>query len=164
MFLKIVQQPAFQITGHAVKQSFAQDRTFELWSGFMPVRHQVCADADAPLVSLQRYPTNFSFAPPDLETSFEKWAGCITPDGFQAADGFETLHIPSGTYAVFLHRGPASGAARTFGYIFSQWLPDSGYEIDVRPHFEILDKRYKHNQPDSEEEVFIPIKLRLNNP
>jgi AraC family transcriptional regulator len=41
---------------------------------------------------------------------------------------------------------------------FNNGLPDSQYLLDKRPHFEILGKKYKHNHPNSQEEVWIPIK------
>jgi AraC family transcriptional regulator len=34
------------------------------------------------------------------------------------------------------------------------------YELDDRPHFEILGDKYKNNDPNSEEEIWIPIKLK----
>jgi AraC family transcriptional regulator len=37
-------------------------------------------------------------------------------------------------------------------------LPASGYELDDRPHFEILGERYKNNDPDSEEELWFPVR------
>jgi AraC family transcriptional regulator len=41
---------------------------------------------------------------------------------------------------------------------FSTWLPDSEYRLDVRPHFEVLGEKYKNDDPESEEEIWIPIK------
>ena len=37
----------------------------------------------------------------------------------------------------------------------------SEYEFDNRPQFEILGEKYKNNAPDSEEEIWIPIKKRI---
>jgi AraC family transcriptional regulator len=34
----------------------------------------------------------------------------------------------------------------------------SGYEIDARPHFEILGSKYVNADAESEEEIWIPIK------
>jgi AraC family transcriptional regulator len=31
------------------------------------------------------------------------------------------------------------------------------FEVDDRPHFEILGIRYRNNDPNSEEEIWIPI-------
>jgi len=38
-------------------------------------------------------------------------------------------------------------------YIFSDWLPKSDYELDEKPHFEILGEKYKNDDPNSEEEI-----------
>jgi AraC family transcriptional regulator len=70
----------------------------------------------------------------------------------------KAFELPAGLYAVFLHRGPASEGQRTFQYIMGTWLPASGYELDSRPHFELLGEKYKNDLPDSEEEIWIPIK------
>lgn len=40
------------------------------------------------------------------------------------------------------------------------WLPASDYNLDNRPHFEVLGEKYKNNDPTSEEEIWIPIKLK----
>lgn len=37
-------------------------------------------------------------------------------------------------------------------------IPSSAYEVDQRPHVEILTEKYKHNDPNSEEEIWIPVK------
>jgi AraC family transcriptional regulator len=63
-------------------------------------------------------------------------------------------------YAEFIHVGPASAAPRTFGYIFGAWLPSSEYELDVRPHFEILPEGYDAFAEDAMERVLIPIRSR----
>jgi AraC family transcriptional regulator len=57
-----------------------------------------------------------------------------------------------------LHKGAASTGQKIFQYIFETWLPNSGYLLDNRPHFEILGAKYKNEDPDSEEELWIPIK------
>ena len=35
------------------------------------------------------------------------------------------------------------------------------YTLDDRPHFEILGEKYKNQDPDSEEELWIPIKPKV---
>jgi AraC family transcriptional regulator len=39
-------------------------------------------------------------------------------------------------------------------------VTNSKYLLDNRPHFETLGEKYKNEDPSSEEEVWIPIKLR----
>jgi AraC family transcriptional regulator len=72
----------------------------------------------------------------------------------------ESFTLKGGLYAVFLHKGAASTGQKTFQYIFEMWLPNSGYLLDNRPHFEILGAKYKNEDPNSEEEVWIPIKQK----
>ena len=58
----------------------------------------------------------------------------------------------------FLHRGPASEGMKTYQYIFQTWLPVSGYRLDDRPHFAVMGEKYKKEDPDSEEEIWVPVK------
>lgn len=66
------------------------------------------------------------------------------------------LVIPAGKYVVFEYKG-LSNNPEVFQYIFGDWLPNSGYQLDNRPHYEVLGEKYKNNDPDSEEEIWIPI-------
>ena len=72
----------------------------------------------------------------------------------------EAFELPGGLYAVFEYKGKASEATDTFEYIFYDWLPKSKYDLDDRPHFEILGEKYKTDDPESEEEIWIPVKLK----
>jgi AraC family transcriptional regulator len=65
-----------------------------------------------------------------------------------------------GLYAIFLHKGPASQGLKTYNYIFLNWLPESGYVLDDRPHFAIMGPKYLHEDPASEEEIWIPVKAK----
>ena len=49
---------------------------------------------------------------------------------------------------------------KIFEYIFKEWLPKSNYILDNRPHFEVLGENYKNDNADSEEEIWIPVKLK----
>jgi PhnB protein len=62
---------------------------------------------------------------------------------------------------VFLYHGAADDAANTFGYILGEWIRDSDYDLDNRPHFEILGEKYKNESPDSEEELWIPVRPKV---
>ena len=72
----------------------------------------------------------------------------------------ETFDLPGGLYAVFDYKGLSTDTA-IFNYIFNSWLPASRFHLDDRPHFEILGDKYKNGLPDSEEEIWIPIRHRL---
>ena len=72
----------------------------------------------------------------------------------------DMIEIPESIYAVFQYKGSQKNAHKAFRFIFGTWLPKSGYELDNRPHFEILGAKYKQNSDDSEEEIWIPIKKK----
>ncbi|MFD0749802.1 GyrI-like domain-containing protein [Mucilaginibacter calamicampi] len=151
--------PSKTIVGTHVTMSFIHNKTGHLWQSFMPRRTEIKHQTDASLYSIEIYPTGF-FDDIKPTNEFEKWAGVEVSDGSDQPNGMERLTIPAGLYAVFTHRGPASAGPQTYQYIFGVWLPGSEYEIDERPHFALMDEKYKHEQPDSEEDIYIPVKSR----
>lgn len=96
-----------------------------------------------------------SFGP---DTEFEKWAATPILKGDELPEGNEILEIEAGLYAVFLHRGLPGDFPKTADFIFNHWLPGSDYQLDSRPHFEIMDENYRINDPDPEEEIWIPVR------
>ena len=72
-------------------------------------------------------------------------------------EGFTTLLLAEGLYAVFHYKGLNTDTS-IFQYIYGVWLPSSSYVLDNRPHFEVLGEKYKNNDVNSEEEIWIPIK------
>ncbi len=147
------------IAGHRLNMSFMQNKTAALWQNFMPRRAQIQGKQNTALYSLEVYPKGF-FDNFDPAREFEKWAGVEVADGTEQPTGIEILNIPEGLYAVFTHRGPASEGPKTYQYILGVWLPASDYVIDDRPHFALMTEKYKHEQPDSEEDIYIPVKPR----
>ena len=149
-----------KLIGKRLIMSLSDNKTHELWKSFMQNRKEIKSPIGSDLYSMQIYkhaPDSFSFNP---EIKFEKWAAIEVKDFSDTPKGMESFSLKSGLYAVFIHKGAAQEFAKTFQYIFGDWLPKSSYLIDDRPHFEILGTKYKNNSPDSEEEVWIPIKLK----
>lgn len=105
---------------------------------------------------MQLYPPAFDFSP---HTQFEKWAAVEVSDFNTVPDQMETFVWAGGMYAVFAYKG-SSTDTRIFQYIFTTWLPQSGYKLDNRPHVEMLGANYKNASPDSEEEIWIPVRLK----
>ncbi len=158
MFLRIDTQHQKKLVGRKLRMSLIDNRTFELWSSFMPHRNKIPGITGSDLYSVQVYDSVLNLQPFNPAEEFDKWAAAEVNSVQYIPDGMETLVIPAGLYAVFLHKGTADKAPQTFRYIFSEWLPSSGYILDARPHFEILGEKYKNNHPDSEEGVWIPIR------
>ena len=138
--------------------SYSDYRIGELWGKFMPRRNEIQNALVADLFNIQINPDNFDFNP---QTEFVKWAAIPVSNFNFLPEGMQSLIVKEGLYAVFNHVGDASKAREIFGYIFGVWLPNSEYEFDNRPQFEILGEKYKSNSPDSEEEIWIPIKKTI---
>ena len=161
MYLRneVIQEKYF--VGKHLAMSFVNDRTPELWKCFMPFRNEIHNRVSTDLISLQVYGADFDFNKSDPHMNFEKWALAEVSDLSSVTAGMEAFTLPSGLYAVFLHRGSVSEAFNTFKFIFTEWLPGSGFETDSRPHFEVLGDRYIHDSPLSEEEVWIPLRQKI---
>ncbi len=151
--------PAITLVGKRIATSLVQNRTAELWRSFMPHRKSITHTVGTSLYSVQLYADGY-FNSYNPAAEFEKWAA-VQVTGFEnLPEGMEALTIPAGLYAVFIHKGPAADGPKTFQYIFTQWLPQSGYVVDNRPHFEVMGEKYKADSPDSEEELWVPVKAR----
>ncbi|MBD2770483.1 GyrI-like domain-containing protein [Hymenobacter sp. BT664] len=147
-----------KLLGLHLTMSLADNKTRELWKAFMPRISEIANRLTTDLISMQVYkPTHFADFDPTNE--FEKWATVEVASFDDVPAGMETFTLPGGLYAVFDYRG-SSNDPRIFQYIFGTWLPNSEYVLDKRPHFELLGNKYKNNDPNSEEEIWIPIRQK----
>jgi AraC family transcriptional regulator len=124
-----------------------------LWPRVMPRLAQIRNRTSQDLISLR----NFNGIPvfgPQANPDFTYWGGV---EVLETNKGFEHLEIPAGTYAVFHYKGLSSDST-IWRYIYSQWLPNSEWELDERPHFERLGSKDKNDDPTSEEDIYIPIR------
>lgn len=154
---KIVSIPVKKLIGYSIEMSLLDNQTQTIWQLFMPRLKEIKNAVSADLFSLQNYPEDYftNFTP---ETIFTKWAAVEVKNFENIPEGFEKLEIPSGKYAVFLHKGNTEMFAKTAQYIYTEWLPNSGFQLDNKPHFEVLGDNYLgHENPESEEEIWIPI-------
>lgn len=153
---RIVEFPEAKLIGMNLSMSFMENLTSELWRSFMPRRKEIGNAIGNELFSVQVFSSPHDFSDPNQK--FLKWAAVPVSDFSEIPHGMQTLTIPSGNYAVFHYKGLPSEGAKIFGYIFGQWLPQSGFSLDDRPHFEILGEKYKNDSVDSEEEIWIPVR------
>lgn len=145
-----------KLIGHHRTMSFQDNSTYTLWNRFMPLRHTITNAIGNELYNVQLYAVGF-FEHFNPSHPFEKWACKEVSDFENIPDGMSTIEIPEGLYAVFHYKGDNSQAAEMYNYIFTEWMPNSGYQLDLRPHFEILGEDYRYNDPNSEEDIYIPI-------
>jgi AraC family transcriptional regulator len=149
-----------KLVGNRLTMSISNDRTRELWQGFMPRRKKILNVLSPDLFCMQLYYNSLDFKDFTPDTRFEKWAAVEVSDFSQVPPDMHCYTLQSGLYAVFTYKGASSDFGDTFRYIFGVWLPNSEYELDKRAHFEILGDKYINDDPSSEEEVWIPIKRK----
>ena len=147
-----------KLVGKRMTMSLADNKTGELWRSFMPRRREITNNLTNDMISMQVYkPTHFTDFNPTNE--FEKWATVEVTNFDNVPVDMETFTLIGGLYAVFDYKGLSTDNS-IFQYIFGKWLPSSEYDLDNRPHFEVLGDKYKNNDPTSEEEIWIPIQQK----
>ena len=144
------------IIGKSLKMSYSKNTTFQLWSSFMPKKSSILNTVSNDLYSIQIYPESVDFKQFNPMIEFEKWAGIEVSSVECIPLEMDILELQGGLYAVFDYKGLNTDTS-IFEYIFGIWLPNSGYQLDHRPHFEVLGNKYKNNDLESEEEIWIPI-------
>ena len=150
-----------QIIGmHAIMSYTNYDATM-VWQRFMPRRKEVSHTLNMDLYSIQVFSKSYweQFNP---SATFTKWVGVPVSQIDRVPIDMDVMIIPAGRYAVFTFVGNEQMAPAFFEKIYGEWLPNSIYDLDDRPHFEILGTKYKRSDPTSEETVWIPIKLKNN--
>ena len=153
---RIEQLEEKKLIGHNIKMSLSNNRMGQLWGQFAPRIIEVQNRTSEDKISMQIYPPSYymQFKP---NTEFEKWATIEVRNFENIPNVMKSFILKEGLYAVFDYKGSSSDNS-IFQYIFSKWLPNSSYVVDDRPHFEVLGSKYKNNDPDSEEEIWIPIR------
>ncbi|MBP6796435.1 MAG: GyrI-like domain-containing protein [Saprospiraceae bacterium] len=147
-----------KLIGKRLQMSFADYKIGELWRSFMPARKEITNNLTNDLISLVIYqPDHFTDFKPTNE--FERWATVEVSSFDNVPAEMETFVLQNGLYAVFDYTGLNTDHS-IFQYILETWLPQSDYVLDNRPHFEVLGEKYKNNDPTSEEEIWIPIKMK----
>ncbi|MEP7376401.1 MAG: GyrI-like domain-containing protein [Chitinophagaceae bacterium] len=150
-----------KLVGKRLRVSLAANKTGELWRSFMLKKKEIKNSIGPVLYSMQLYDDSYfdNFHPDKV---FEKWATVEVADFDNVPEHMESYLLSGGLYAVFLHKGLSTDNS-AFQYIFTSWLPNADYILDNRPHFEILGQQFKNGDPDSEEEIWVPVKTKKIN-
>lgn len=157
---KIITVKETSLVGLHLKMNLIENKTAELWQQFSPRISKIKDKCSSDRYSLQIYPEAY-FHHFNPNTKFIKWAAVEVSDIDYIPSDMETLTISGGLYAVFHYKG-SSADQSIFQYIYGQWIPNSSYMIDNRPHFEVLGENYKTNDPNAEEDIYIPIKSKTD--
>jgi len=156
---KIVETEEKKLVGKRMTFSLSNDKTGALWQSFMPHRHSIQNRKGKEYYSIQQYGNGLDLERFDEETVFEKWAAVEVSSYSNVPKDMEMITIPAGKYANFIHHGLANEFSKTLDEFYNSWLPGSGFQLDVRPHFEVMGERYYGpTDANSEEEIWIPVK------
>lgn len=130
-----------------------------LWKDFVPNMKLIPHLSNNLIYSIQIYEPGITFTEFNPLTPVVKWAAVPVTDKAKLPEGFEYCTLSGGLYAVFIHKGIPSDFRKTMRYIFQTWMPASGYQFEFREQFELMGDKYRHNDPASEEEVWIPVRI-----
>ena len=147
-----------QLVGQKLEMSLVENKTAQLWSKFAPRINEIEDKIDKNKYSLQVYESAY-FRVFNPQRSFMKWALIAVNEVTNIPKDMEVFELTGGLYAVFDYKGSGNDMS-IFQYIYQDWLPKSKYRLDDRPHFEVLGENYKNNDPNSEEEIWIPIQWK----
>lgn len=158
--LKIVKIPAWKMLGMSIYSDVLSINPSRLWQKFMPeVKHLQPCRFDRNLYAVQYFddpPNGRGYGP---ETKMQFWAGVrIKNDPESLPEGIHKFEIDPGTYAVFIHTGPAARFPETMRSILEDWLPASDYQLAHRAQFQLMPPDYKGPlHPEAREEVWVPV-------
>jgi len=146
-----------KLVGKYIRMSLTNNRTPQLWGSFMPLVTDIKNRVGADRYSLEVYDDLSYFKSFNPANEFKKWAAVEVTEFANVPEGLDTITL-LGLYAVFTYKGAANEGAKAYQYIYAEWLPKSYFVLDNRPHFALMGERYKGNTPDSEEELWVPVK------
>lgn len=155
---RIVQTQEMFVIGLKATMSFETiaEETGKLARQFMPRLQEVKNRVDIFTISLQNH-DNFDYQNLPPARTFEKWLGVEVANLNEVPEGMEILAIKSGNYLVIDFKGSMQEFVKNWHYIHSQWLPNSEFKLDNRPHFEKLSSKYSPMNVVNEEEIWIPV-------
>lgn len=145
-----------KLIGLRKNMSLLADQTQQLFGSFMPNRGRIQNTVNGLVVLAKIYPQDY-FTRFDPSTAFTKMAAVEVTEPMDI-EGFEYIETEAGLYAIFEHRG-GPGDTAIFEYIFREWLPQSGYDLDNRPHLDIMPADYFISE-DKREDIMIPVRKK----
>ena len=150
MGIKIVERGAFTVVGLKYRGKNENNEIPQLWRvlGLRTGEIENLADNTA------AYGISANM---DKESSeFDYIAGFEVSSTEGLPEGMVAFEVPGGRYAVFTTTLPKIG--ETFHNAYDTWLPQAGHRLTSGPEFELYDDQFDPQDPDSEFDLYIPIK------
>lgn len=157
---RILEVPPKRLVGQSIRLSMAENRVAELWKTFRLRAAEIQSRSDESFISMAIYDSADYFSDFRPDRQFTRWAAVEVSGVGDLPAGMESYLLHGGLYAAFEYQGrPAEFAAAAL-HIFQVWLPASAFVLDNREHFEVLGPRYRPDEPDAEETIWIPVSRR----
>jgi predicted transcriptional regulator YdeE/DNA-binding transcriptional MerR regulator len=152
---KFVSKPAFMLVGMKYVGKNKNNEISQMWGRFDPHISQL---ARTPIQATYGW-CGMLKEPPE-EGAFEYLAAVEADQAENLPDWAVVRMIPEDTYAAFPHVGPLNTLMNTYHEIYSQWLPQSGYESAAPFDMEVYTDEFRDFAPDSVMYNYLPVKKK----
>ena len=147
---EFISRPAFTVIGIKYRGRNDNNEIPALWEAFFPDKATLIEHKVDPRVS---YGVEDNM---DMTTGeFDYMAGYEVPAGWPTPAGLERWEIPAQTYAVFNTTLPV--IRQIFDYVYSEWLPQSGYRRVPGPEFELYDQDFDPGRGKLTMYLYVPV-------
>ncbi len=163
MDYKIIEKPAFDIIAKSRKFTTVQGENFikipQFWNEFKGTHRfvemeKLTGEKPGPVTGAGCLGICMM---DEVNDKFTNAIGVEKPSAKAAPAGFEVLHIPAASWAVFESIGPMPKAIQeVIVRIFKEWSPSTGYEHAPIPELEVY-LPGNTDSPDYHSQVWIPI-------
>lgn len=147
---KIVEREGFAVVGMRYHGKNENNEIPQMWGAFGPRMKEIKYVANPSVC----YGISDNMDP--ATGKFDYIAGLEVSRAEDLPEGIVRWKIPGGRYAVFTTTLPKVG--ETFMYAYKTWMAESGCEATGGPDFELYDEDFDPQDPNSQFEVYIPIK------
>lgn len=126
---------------------------------FMPRRQEIINRVGTHSFSIQDY-ADQDFNKIIPQTKFDKWVAIEVENHNHIPKGMHPLVLKGGDFLVVDYKGSLADFPKLWQTILTDWLPNSKYEQDNRPHFEKLPESYNPQNLINEEQVWVPVRVK----
>jgi AraC family transcriptional regulator len=147
---KIIERGAFTVVGLKYRGKNENNEIPQVWEAF----HPRIGEIPNLVTDFVAYGISAEMDPGTREFTYV--AGFEVSSAEDVPQGMVDFEVPGSKYAVFTTTLPKIG--ETFQHAYHTWLPTSGYQPGGGPEFELYDQRFDVQDPNSEFDLYIPIK------
>ena len=146
---KIITQDAFTVAGLAHRGTTDANKISELWGKFFARVGELRGVVEAEVA----YGVMANLD--EASGEYDYIAAMRVTDRGNLPAGFVAVDFPPCQWAVFTTTIPEMSQA--YPYIYSEWLPESGYQHGPAPEYELYGPAFDPAKPESPVDIYIPI-------